>query len=146
MKIKWNWGTKLAIWIIAFVVFMLTLVYMTTTTKINLVEEDYYPKGLVYQTRIDAAKNANSINAVFTTSQDDKSITINIPDIQVDSGTILFFRPSGNNLDRRYDLELNNNKKITLTKDDFNHGKYIMKINWNFDGKEYYVEQIFFVK
>lgn len=146
MKIKWNWGTKLSIWIIAFVVFMLTLVYMTTTTKINLVEKDYYPKGLVYQTRIDATKNANSINAVFITSQDDKSITINIPDIQVDSGTILFFRPSGNILDRSYDLELNNNKKITLTKDDFVHGKYIMKINWNFDGKEYYVEQIFFVK
>ncbi len=146
MKTKWNWGTKLVIWIIAFIVFMLSLVYMTTTSEVNLVERDYYPKGQKYQTRIDAIENANYLNVVFTTSQDGNNIIINLPDIQVDSGLILFFRPSGNSLDRTYDLVINNEKKMILPRDDFEHGKYIMKINWDHKDKEYYVEQTFFVK
>jgi len=146
MNIKWNWGTKLAIWIIAFVVFMSSLVYMTTTSKVNLVEEDYYPKGLVYQTRINAIENAKNINAAFNTSQDDNSINIILPDIQIDSGTIMFFRPSGNSLDRTYEIIMTEENKMVLPKRDFKHGKYIMKISWDYNDKEYYVEQVFFVK
>jgi len=143
---KWNWGTKLVIWIVAFIVFMLTLVYMTTTSKVNLVEEDYYPKGLKYQTRIDAIENANSINAVFSVLQDENELVVSLPDIEVDSGFILFFRPSGNSLDRTYDLIVSDNKKMTIPKTDFVRGKYILKINWYNKAKEYYVEQAFFVK
>lgn len=146
MNIKWNWGTKLAIWIIAFIVFMSSLVYMTTTSKVNLVEKDYYPKGLVYQTRIDAIENAKNIDAVFNTSQNENSITINLPDIQADSGTILFFRPSGNSLDKLYNILINDNKTMTFPKDDFSRGKYILKINWFLGNTEYYVEKNFFVK
>jgi len=146
MKIKWNWGTKLAIWIISFIVFMLSLVYMTTTSKVNLVEEDYYPKGLVYQTRIDAIENAKKINAVFSANQNDANIIIGLPDIQADSGTILFFRPSGNSLDKSYNIIINEKKIMTFPKEDFKHGKYILKINWFLGNTEYYVEQIFFVE
>jgi hypothetical protein len=146
MKIKWNWGTKLAIWIVAFIVFMLSLVYMTTTSRVNLVEKDYYPKGLKYQTRIDAIKNATDIDAVFTTSQNDNNIIIQLPDIKVDSGSILFFRPSGNSLDKSYPLVMNNEKMIIFPKDDFSLGRYILKINWFNKEKEFYVEQSLFIK
>ena len=146
MNMKWNWGTKLVIWIIAFIVFMLSLVYMTTTSKVNLVEEDYYPKGLKYQARIDAIENAKEINAVFMASQNGESIIITTPDIQLDSGNIIFFRPSGNSLDRAYDLVITEEGKMIFPMEDFSNGKYILKINWNLLDKEYYVEQNFFVK
>lgn len=146
MNIKWNWGTKLAIWIIAFIVFMLSLVYMTTKSDINLVEKDYYPKGQVYQTRINAINNAIDINAVFSTSQDENNIIINLPDIQVDSGSILFFRPSANSLDRTYELIMVDDRRLVFPIDNFEHGKYILKINWFYSNKEYYVEQVFFMK
>lgn len=146
MKTKWNWGTKLVIWIIAFIVFILSLVYMTTTSKVNLVEEDYYPKGLKYQARIDAIENAKEINAVFMASQNGESIIITTPDIQLDSGNIMFFRPSGNSLDRTYDLLITEEGKMIFPMKDFSNGKYILKINWNLLDKEYYVEQNFFVK
>jgi len=146
MKIKWNWGTKLAIWIVAFIVFMLTLVFMTTTSEINLVEKDYYPKGLKYQNRIDAIKNAKDIGAVFTISQDENNIIINAPNIMADSGTMLFFRPSENMLDKSYNLVINNNEKIIIPKQEFNHGRYILKVNWFNKNIEYYVEQSIFIK
>ena len=146
MKIKWNWGTKLTIWIVAFIVFMLSLVYMTTTSEVNLVEKDYYPKGLEYQSRIDAIENASGINAVFTIEQTSNSITVVTPEIKVDSGTLMFVRPSRNSLDRKYDLVINEKRKLIFPMDEFSHGKYLIKINWNHKDKEYYVEQGFFVK
>ena len=146
MNMKWNWGTKLAIWIIAFIVFILTLVYMTTFSEINLVEKDYYPKGLKYQSRIDAIENAKEANAVFTIEQTNNGITMVTPEIMVDSGTIMFFRPSGNSLDRTYSLVINNERKLIFPIHEFSRGKYLIKINWNHKDKEYYVEQSFFVR
>ncbi len=43
-------------------------------------------------------------------SQNDNNIIIQLPDIKVDSGSILFFRPSGNSLDKSYPLVMNNEK------------------------------------
>lgn len=146
MKIEWNWGTKLLIWIIAFILFILGLVFMTTKSDVNLVEKDYYPKGLVYQQRIDAIENAKEINAVFKTIQNTSTITLNIPDIQIDEGAVTFFRPSGNSLDRVYDFVINKEKIMTFPKSDLKKGKYLLKINWNHENKEYYVEQVLFVK
>lgn len=146
MKIKWNWGTKLAIWIVAFVVFMLTLVFMTTTYEINLVEKDYYPKGLKYQNRIDAIKNAKDIGAVFTINQDENNIIVNTPNIKADSGSMLFFRPSENRLDKSYKLVINKNGKIIIPKDEFSFGRYILKINWFDKNNEYYIEQSLYIK
>lgn len=146
MKIEWNWGTKLLIWIIAFILFILGLVFMTTKSDVNLVEKDYYPKGLVYQQRIDAIENAKEINAVFKTIQNTSTITLNIPDIQIDEGAVTFFRPSGNSLDRVYDFVINKERIMTFPKSDLKKGKYLLKINWNHENKEYYVEQVLFVK
>ena len=58
-KIKWNWGTKLVIAIILFMGFIFVLVYLSTQNTIDLVERDYYPKGLKYQNRIEEIKNAS---------------------------------------------------------------------------------------
>ncbi len=146
MKIKWNWGTKLAIWIIAFIVFILTLVFMTTKVKVNLVEKDYYPKGLNYQSRIDAIENAKDINAVFISSQNENNVQIEIPDIESDSGTILFFRPSGHEFDKVYNIVTDTSNQLIVSKTDLKEGKYILKINWFNNGVKYYVEQNLFIK
>ncbi len=146
MKTKWNWGTKLVIWIAAFVLFILTLVYMSLSYDVNLVEKDYYPKGLKYQTRIDAIENAKSINAIFTLSQTADKINILLPNIQPDSGSINFFRPSDNSYDRLYVIGVSNEKEIILPKSDFILGKYIIKFTWWQDNKEFYAEQVYTIK
>ncbi len=119
---------------------------MTTTVNVNLVEKDYYPKGLVYQSRIDAINNTKEINAIFTTTQNDSAVVIFLPDIQVDSGTMIFFRPSQNALDKNYKLIVNINRVMIIPKSDLIHGKYILKVNWHNQNKEYYSEQNIFIK
>jgi hypothetical protein len=146
MNIKWNWGTKLAIWIIAFIVFILTFVYMSLNYDVGLVEKDYYPKGLKYQNRINAMSNAEKINADFVISQNIEDIEIITPDIKVDSGTITFFRPSDNKQDRVFKLIITDENIITIPKSEFIVGKYILKFNWNHLENEFYVEKPFFIK
>ena len=146
MKTKWNWGTKLAIWIIVFILFILTLVYMSFSYDIGLVEKDYYPKGLKYQSSIDAINNAKNIDVVFNISQEGENVIIEMPDVQVKDGTITFFRPSDNSFDRVFSWDLDEDNNIKLPVRELTEGKYIVKFNWKHEDKEYYVEQIYFVK
>ncbi len=146
MNIKWNWGTKLAIWILLFVIFMLTLVIMTVGYDVNLVEKDYYPKGLQYQTRLVAIENAKNIEAVFTIEQNENNLTLHIPDIKIDSGSVIFFRPSNGEFDKTFELTKGSSGSILFNNEDFISGKYILKITWNYNNKEYYTEQIIFLK
>ncbi len=146
MKIKWNWGTKLVIWITAFIVFMLTLVFISFNYDIGLVEKDYYPKGLAYQDRINAIENAKNINAIFNITQDKDYIKIQIPELQIEQGTITLFRPSDNSYDRIFDMISSDNELIIIPKTETILGKYIIKINWKYKDKEYYVEQLLYVK
>lgn len=144
-NIKWNWGTKLALFIIAFILFILILVYQTTKYDVNLVEKDYYPKGLVYQQRIDAIDNAKSIGADFMVTQNNNNLMFAISNIVADSGSVLFFRPSNTNLDMLYDLTSIDSVMI-LPVSNFENGKYKVKTNWWKDGIEYYIEKTYVVK
>ncbi len=143
--IKWNWGTKLAIWIIAFVVFILSLVYMSLGYDVNLVEKDYYPKGLVYQQRIDAIDNAKKAGAEITVVQGDDYITFDITNCLADSGKITFFRPSATDQDIVVNMvNFINNPKIPRS--EFLSGKYLIKMNWWRNGDEYYLEKTTIIK
>jgi hypothetical protein len=142
MNIKWNWGTKLALWITVFILFMLGLVFMTIMNDVTLVEKDYYPKGLDYQNRINEMENAKLVNASFKVKQLENEIEIQFPNVNADSGTIYFFRPSNNQMDRmiRFDDSDNGVKHLDIS--DFHKGKYVMKISWKSANKAYYLEQV----
>jgi len=146
MKIKWNWGTKLALWITAFILFMLGLVFMTLMNDVTLVEKDYYPKGLDYQTRINEMENARLENAVFIVTQKENEIEITFPDVKADSGEINFFRPSDNTMDRVVSFDDSDNGIKHLDISDFHKGKYILKIKWKKGDTAYYLEQVAFIK
>lgn len=146
MKIKWNWGTKLALWIMAFIVFMLGLVTIAVRNSINLVEKDYYPKGLVYQNRIDEMENTKLEHITFLVDQNDQELIISFPNIVVDSGTLFFFRPSDGDLDRTVAFNQADSNEKRLPINQFAKGKYILKAQWNSNNKGYYLEKVIFIK
>jgi len=140
---KWNWGSKLLIAIIIFMSFIFVLVYLTTKIDTNLVEKDYYPKGLKYQDRIDEIKNAEPYKRSFKIFKTEKAIAIQFPAIQPDSGTILFFRPSNTKYDRLIKIDLDPAFLMEFPKSEFVKGKYLVKISWSENGKQYYFEKPF---
>lgn len=146
MKIKWNWGTAIFIAIVVFMAFIFTLVYFTTQNTINLVEKDYYPKGLKFQGRIDEITNAQTIKDRFIISQTDNELVLSFPEIAPDTGTVVFFRPSDTEYDLTYKIQPDSLWRMSFSALEFRKGKYILKIHWMENEKGYYVEKSFYFK
>ncbi len=146
MKMKWNWGTKITIAIILFISMILGFVYVATQNRIILVEKDYYPKGLVYQTRIDAIKNAYHFKNDMTFKQNKGQLFLKIPNTAPDSGTITFYRPNEEKvLDIVEPVKVNVPIDVVFPKEHFKMGFYVLKIMWWQKGKSYYIEKKVFL-
>lgn len=141
---KWNWGTKLLIAIILFMSFILVFVFLSVKNDISLVEKDYYPKGLKYQDRIDEISNAQPYFNSFLFQQNEDEVLITMPEINPDTGTIVFFRPSGVAYDRTYNIMIDSTHFMHIPLKEFKKGKYIVKVYWREAGKGFYVEKPFY--
>ncbi len=146
MKIKWNWGTGITIAIILFMSLILYLVYLTTQNPVQLVEKDYYPKGLEYQQRINEIKNARIFESDFRIEQTNDEVVIHLPSVSPDTSNLQIFRPSDKALDIVTEIKLNPSNEMRFPVNKFRKGKYIVKVYWKEKGKGYYLEKNFFYK
>ena len=144
MKINWNWGTGIFVAIILFMTFIIVLVFQTTRQNYDLVERDYYPKALEYQQQIDKEHNATLLADKVTIQNAGDHIVVkfqsvfNPSDI---SGSIIFYRPSDKKQDIIFAIEPDSagNQKFPVT--NFKAGKYILKIDYEVNGKSYFQEE-----
>ena len=149
MKIKINWGTGIVIAMVLFMVFILTFVYKSLTKEYTheLVSDDYYKDELLYQNDIDKLDNAKKLNSKITVSNSDKGLTIHFPsdiDYQDVKGDIYFQRMSNSKLDFHKNIELISDK-ILIPDSLLVSGKWIIKIDWTYKGKEYlYIDSWFY--
>lgn len=140
---KWNWGTKLLIAIILFMGLIFSFVYLTTKQDLNLVEKDYYPKGLKYQARINEIKNAAPFKDQIHIVQSDEYVILTLPEINPDSGTVVLFRPSNERLDINSTINPDSLNNMYFPSGEFKKGLYKYKIEWYENGKGYYLENSF---
>ena len=143
MKLRWNWGTKLFIAIVIFMSFIFVLVYLSAKNQIDLVEKDYYPKGLKYQDRINEIKNAAPFKDSLLIEKINNQVRVSYNILRADSGSINFFRPSDNSLDRTYTFQPDSLGQIYFDENQFKKGKYLVKVFWKDAGKSYYIEKTF---
>jgi hypothetical protein len=142
-NIQWHWGTKLVIAMIAFMLMVLSFVFVMLQQDIDLVEKDYYPKGQAHQQLITRVQNTIPYASQITVENDDDRIMVSFPDFfcpNKTSGEVhLYHRVSTAN-DRLVALSLNENGMFTYPVSHL-HGRYIMKISFRQDGVEYYTEK-----
>ena len=139
---KFNWGTKLAIFISVYVLGILIFVGFSTTQDINLVSTDYYPQEMKYQSQIDKIKNAQ-----VSITQQAGTIEIQFPaDMQAGvSGSVVFYRPSNSDKDLRSDIELDTNGTQVFPTDRLLKGRYAVKLDWQHQGRAYYQEEAIYL-
>src|SRR5690554_8200711 len=95
-----NWGYKIALVFIGFVVLMVSLVIVCFRQKdIHLVEEQYYEKEIAYQEQINIQQNTATLIAPPTIKyiKENQAVTIHHPLLSEGAcpeGSILFLRPS----------------------------------------------------
>jgi hypothetical protein len=142
---KINWGTGILIVIIVFLIAIISFVIFTTTHKVNLVEEDYYPKELNFDSQIEKNSNTEALDEKVSFIVKDSLVVIAFPDFvdaKLVEGTILVYRPSDYDEDLRYNIELDTNNHQYIPTYKLLQGKYILKIDWTFEGKNYFQEKV----
>jgi hypothetical protein len=148
MKIKWNWGTKLFIAMALFLIMLMTFVYMTTLQDHPLVEEEYYQKSLQYQDKLNKIDNAKKLDESVKVELGDKYLTIIFQPFFIPeklSGTIQIYRPSDPDFDINIRIKPDSNGALYLPVEKLHKGKYIVKIDYTYEGKGYYEEKSIFV-
>lgn len=134
---KFNWGHGLTIVIIICIVGLLSLVWLTTKSKVDLVTEEYYPKELVYEQQLQKMRNNNKLKQKITVQIQD-SLYVYFPKVVTNpdsiSGKILFYRPSDKNKDFTEKIRLDKTFKASYPLSKFDEGKYEMTIDWEFSG------------
>lgn len=146
--IKIGWGTKITILYIGFALLIGTMVVMCVNQKIDLVSPDYYQKELVFQTKIDEAKNADALAEKIIHAITGENMELIFPNVfrgKKVSGEILFFRPSDASKDYKTRIELNESVRQSIALNNLSKGMYKMQIAWEADGTSYFNEEIIII-
>jgi hypothetical protein len=143
-----NWGHKIVLAFIAFMVFLGVLVYRSVHNKVHLVSRDYYEKELVYQQEIDKIINEKSleesVNIQIDANADQLKVSFPVGQ-KVRTGNLELYRPSDASMDTSWQLELDDENKFTLFTGDLAPGLWKVKLEWADDSRSYLKEQNLFL-
>jgi len=143
---KMNWGTGLAIWLIVFVIAILSFVFFAFQQDVNLVNKEYYQKGVHFDDIRIERERGKSHEKYFSINQEGEYVTLtfdkdyfaNIQDLDVQ-----FYRPSDRREDKHLKFKINS---ISILKSDLIKGRYQLNISWKNNGEKYMLEKYFFLK
>jgi hypothetical protein len=145
---KFNWGTGIVLFLTLFVAALLSFVIFAWRQDVNLVHQDYYEKGVDYSARIDMDTRSVPFEDKITISNLPDSVCIAFSKMlsdRIDSGNVLFFRPSGHLLDTGFPMVFRDSLIFT-DKSKLVPGRYIVKISWYMGGVPFEVDKTFVVK
>ena len=142
---KFNWGTKIAILYIGFVVATLALVFWAMTQRVDLVTDNYYDKELKYQEQIERIQRTKNLNKKTSIEYQGREIIINFPaipdkNISSDKNIILFYNPSNPARDLKILISTDSLGTQKIPTEKISKGFWKIKLNWVSFGKEYYDE------
>ena len=145
---KWNWGTGIFIVIVLFVGACVAFIIYAQRQKWSLVEDDYYPKELRHEEKLIKMRNANALTMQLLVKPDKSNLILQFP---VDfrrkmlTGTINIYRPSDEKLDVILPVAVDTSLTQLIPLHKLSQGRYVVKVDWTSEGKNYYKEQDIFI-
>ena len=143
-----NWGWKLAITMIIFMVGVLGVVIYTMTLDVNLVAEDYYQQELAFEDQITRMKNTEKLEQKpsFEKSADGNLIVLTFPSgLLPEKGEITLYRPSDFTKDRRFPLKLDEANQQGFVSESLTPGLWRAKLLWEANGKAYFQDFVIII-
>jgi len=144
MNIKFNWGTGIFIFIVLFIMSMISVIIFSFNQQVNLVTPEYYPKGVLYQDHITKIKNASLLKDNIRLDRTDGKITLGFPDEfsgKSISGTVQFYYVTDFEKDSNFKIKLDKDLKQDILTTGLVRGRYLIKIDWQ-DGEKAYFQEI----
>lgn len=141
-----NWGHKILIVIILFMVSMLTMVYIASQQTNDMMDKNYYEQELKYQSLIDAAGNLNAISKERLIQPNAEGIpTLHIPSPLIkglEQGQLEFLSNANKNKDLVLPFVTDSLGIFVLPTSRLSGGgSYKVRIRWQTGGKNYYREE-----
>jgi hypothetical protein len=138
-----NWGTKILIVYIVFVMGIVFMVFKSSTQNTDLVTTDYYAKELKYQEKIDEVKRTDALSAPLEYSVKDNAITILFPKDfagkQLEGEAVLYC-PSDEKKDLKKNFSLKD-ESLQMKIPAGSRGLYELHVSWQDGGVSYYFEK-----
>ena len=144
-----NWGHKILIVIILFLMAMVGMVIYASMQTNEMVDENYYQKEMAYQDVIDAKKNLLTVSTDNVVSQTMLEVVITLPVgtfEKLEKGTIELMRSDSEAKDMHLDIKAHGNNRYVFQKSDLSKGMYKARISWVSNGTAYYKEESVFVE
>lgn len=149
MRIRWNWGTGIALVYVAFATATTGFVAFAMSRPVDLVSADYYEQSLRLDARMAAERNANALNpAPAIDLSGPRTLTVVLPPAHAASatGTVTLYRPSDARADRVRPLALDTAGRQEIPLDAVAPGRWIVQLRWSAAGLSYYIESPIFVR
>ncbi len=147
-KLKWSWGTGIAIVYSVFALTIIGFVVHSFKQKIDLVTPDYYAKELAYQQQIDKIARARGLEKAIEWKVQNQTIEIMLPEHFIPSrvsGNITLFKPSDNSADRIFPIAIDTSRKQTISTEGLTAGMYKLKIDWQSGDTTYFQEGVIMI-
>jgi len=139
-----NWGKGIAIFLVLFISFILSMVFKMVSTSTDLEVENYYEASLIHEAKIQAIRNANSFKDKITVNNDGEKIHILFPNEvvlnDVEEGTIHFYRPENGKLDKKFPFIKTNKQELVIPLQSIEKGNYKLFLSWKTSEKDFFVE------
>lgn len=145
---KLNFGHGITAGLVAFMGFILFLVYKTTTVNSELERPDYYVQEVAYGERMEQQRNYLNAGFEVAVNNDMQHVTIDFSGMDVKealTGEARFVRPSDSRLDHIYDLSSLTGDQLVLKAESFVPGNYKLELTWAHAGTTYYYETNLFL-
>lgn len=140
---KFHWGTGILIFLILFLLAAGFFIVFAMRQDISLVHEDYYERGVDHSSQMKVKERSSVLAEALYTKQDQVYLKIGVDSSLVnrmDSAILILFRPSNQSLD--INTPFNPTKgELLIPKKELEMGRYILKLNWSFNGLDYELEE-----
>lgn len=133
-----NWGTKILLGMGCFMLFIIAMViYMFAKHDGDaLVEDDYYEKGITYNTTYNAEQNMLNADAQPKIVIDQKQLVISLKDSA--SYQLVLMRPSNKAEDLKFEGKtIGTDHLILVSRSHLPKGMWFLNIQWRSNGKDY---------
>lgn len=142
-----NWGWKIVVLYLAFVVMTLSMVFFFMRQKVDLVADDYYKQEIEYQGQIDKISNTKLLKEQvgFEYLSPERIVKFIFPADHIKNGVkgnIHFYRPANADEDKQFEINLETTGEQVVAVGSLSKGLWKLKISWTSSGKEFYDEKV----
>jgi len=144
MKLKFNWGTGIALVYAVFIIVVLITVIVFMNQDVSLETKDYYVKGIKYQQEIDRLNRTKELPEQLELLIKPEFVQVSFPKIfrsKKISGSINLYRPSDKTKDFSIAISTDSLCNQFIPASRLVKGLWKVKIDWLADGISYYNEK-----